>query len=802
MIVSYRWLQELLDNALPSPAECAEALTLGGLEVEERRHVGAHLGPVRVARVLSSRAHPASKNPLTLVTIELSPGESLEVVCGAPNVPAAGGLVCFAPVGATLFDKKGAPFELVAKPIAGVVSTGMLCAEDELGLGEDHGGIIVLEEGTPGQSLLGLYPELEDHLLTLNVTPNRPDALGHRGVARELALLLGLPWKHESNPVEVGAPPVKVRLEDPARCPRYAVAVLENVRVRRSPLTARARLHSLGVRAINSVVDATNLVMLERGQPLHAFDRAQLSGDTLVVRRAAEGESLQTLDGQTRALHAEDLLITDGARPLALAGVMGGEGSGVTEKTVTVVLESAYFEPRGVRRSARRHGMHTEASHRFEREVDPAGPLESLRSLVVTMQRLAGGDVSGGLHLEQGRPVEVHTLVLRGVRVESLLGIAVADEDIERILRGVGCSVLRESGRTWRVTAPSFRPDLTREVDLIEEVGRVLGYHKLSGALAPSTGTRAGARRDFSLRRRVREALCALGLDETVHYGFLSAARVEAAGFDAQRTARVSNPLSEESAVLRPSLLPQLLSTAGHARRYGTPDARLFEVGSVFGPEAGPSEQGRPGESTRVAGLFMGSVRAWLAPSREVDFFDAKGVLEGLAQALGQRDWAFVQTNHPPAWAHPKACAEVQVGGHCAGFVAEVHPDVREREELPRALVAFELDLARLDRARVHPSAEVPGKLPSVHRDVALLVPQEVPLSTLLTTLRSGAGPLCREVRVFDRFVGPSLPEGTHSLAFALTLRAEERTLTDAEIDAAIGSAVQAATQKHGAQQR
>ncbi len=806
MLISYQWLKELL-GADPGVQLVADRLTAAGLEIEGIDHVGAHLASVKVAKVTGSRAHPTSKNPLTLVSVDLGAAGSLEVVCGAPNVPAPGGLVCFAPVGASVFDKKGKPFTLEAKPIAGIVSTGMLCAEDELGLGSDHDGIAILPSGAPGESLLAWNPALEDWILTVNVTPNRPDALGHIGVARDVAALLELPFAPPAPPRPVhareGAPgeTVSVRIDDPARCPRYDAAVMANVSIARSPLWLRARLHRLGVRPISNVVDVTNLVMLEQGQPMHAFDLSLVGGHTIVVRRAHEAEALKTLDGATHGLTAEDLVIADASRALALAGVMGGEHSGITDATRTIVLESAYFDPRGVRRTSKRHAIHTESSHRFERNVDPNGIPRALARAVALISELSGGELVGAPIDEYPATLVGRTVTLRHARVRDILGIDVPPARTEAILRALDFGVTRIDPTLIAVAVPLHRPDVEREIDVIEEVGRIHGFDRIPGLRPPTSGARAGARRDYALRRALRERLAGLGLDEAVNFAFISPREIEAAGFADVPAARIANPLSVERSVMRPSLLPRMFVTASHAHRHGVPAIRQFEIGTAFSP-VDPAEPGLLRETTRIAAVLSGPRDSYLARPSDVDFFDAKGVIDALCLSELRRTPRYHTERPAPAWAHPRRYAHLELDGHAFGVIAEVHPDVRDRADLPRACVALEIDAAPFETLRPELRARAPGRFPTVRRDVALLLPRAVPAGHVAETLCTAAGAACTSVDLFDRYEGRELPEGTHSLAFALWFRSDDRTLTDDEVDGWMRAAVDGAVKAHGAKQR
>lgn len=802
MRISYHWLVTLLGTD-PGLDRVASKLTLAGLEVEHIERAGDHLKDVVVAAVLSTRPHPTSKNPLTLVTIDAGEGPQ-EVVCGAANVPPPGGRVALAKLGATVFDKHGAPFALEARPVAGVVSAGMLCAEDELGLGNDHAGILILdgtlEPGTPLASLPGLV----DQILTLNVTPNRGDALSHWGVAREVAALLGIAWSAPAPAAPARVSEVEasalVRVESRVgadRCERYMAAVVQGVALGPSPLALRARLTRLGVRPINNVVDVTNLVMLETGQPLHAFDRAELTDGQIVVRQAAEGEALLTLDGVARTLAADDLVIADAARPLALAGVMGGEHSGIQPTTRDVVIECAWFEPRGVRRTARRYGMHTESSHRFERRTDPAALAASLALATAMMTDLAGGSAARGVVECFGGFPEVREITLRSGQTASLLGIEIERDEEARILASLGFAS-KPSHAGLAVTVPSHRGDIAREVDLIEEVARVWGVDRIPSRLPPTRGARAGATRDWRLRRTLREVVCALGFDEAIHMVFIAPKEVAAIGYDPAAAIALANPLSEERSLLRPSLLAKLCVAAATARKRAEQRVRLFELGSVFAP----SGEALPVEETRLGFVMAGPRDTWLARPDDVDFYDLKGAVEELVERMTNAPASFDREGEAPSWAHPRAWARVVIHGRAAGVIAVAHPDVVERAELGRPVVLGELDVTALGITARPLAAKAPSRFPASRRDIALLVSRAVPAGEVLAQLRALAGPLCESVSLFDRYTGSELPEGTHSLAFALTFRADDRTLLDTEVDALIAEVTRGAHASFGAAQR
>jgi phenylalanyl-tRNA synthetase beta chain len=508
MKASYRWIRALVPLLTASPAELAERFTMAGLEVEALTTYGEGALGCVVARVVAKKPHP-TKSGLTLVEVDPGATETLEIVCGAPNVPDPGGLVVLAPLGAKL-PAKGLTIE--RRTIAGTVSLGMLCSEAELGLTDDAHGILVLPAGTaePGTPLASAVPATHDSILEIGLTPNRPDGLGHHGLAREAAALFGLPWTRP----EPDAPGravqgkidayLKVELQDPERCPHYGAAVVVDVTLAPSPLWLRYRLASLGVRPISNVVDVTNLVLLEYGHPMHAFDLDLVRGGILVARRAREGEPLTTLDGTTHILTSDDLVIADGEGPVALAGIMGGASSEIRPSTKRVTLECAYFEPRGIRRAARRHGLHTESSHRFERGVDRGDVPDALTHAAALLTHLAGGAAVPGVIHAMGPRLEPTVVRLRSARLDQLLGTPVPLPEAEGILTRLGCARLSSADGVLEVSIPTHRPDLAREVDLIEEVARVRGMGAIPTTLPRVLRSKDEAPREALLRRARR----------------------------------------------------------------------------------------------------------------------------------------------------------------------------------------------------------------------------------------------------------------------------------------------------------
>jgi phenylalanyl-tRNA synthetase beta chain len=796
MKASYRWLGELLPGLDLSAAEAARRLTAVGLEIEGQEAFGAGTEQLVVARVVAIEPHP-TKSGLRLVTVERGDGTQ-RVVCGAPNVPDPGGLVVLAPLGAVL---PAVGMTIAPRVIAGVASEGMLCSETEMGIGAGGEGILILDRGEPGQRLPEVLPGARDTVFEVNVTPNRPDALGHRGIARDLAAALGRslpPLPRATLPAEAGD--FAVQIDSPERCAYFGAVVVEGVKIGPSPRWVQQRLFSLGIRPISNLVDLTNLVMLELGQPLHAYDLDQLRGGLLVARLARAGETLDTLDGKQRELHPDDLVIADAEGAVGVAGVMGGASSEISAGTTRVVLEAAYFEPRGVRRSSKRHGLHTEASHRFERGVDRLGARLALERAVELLKELSPDARAVGFRGVEAQVYSPPSIRLRSQRLDDLLGDVVPFPEAIAILKRLGCEDREISSENGASTAwaegpleairyaPSWRPDLLREADLIEEVGRMRGYDRIKAtlpAILPQTPEKQ------RVEARLLRAAVELGLSEAVTYAFVAPRELEALGAPAA-SVTLLNPLTEERSVLRTSLLPGLLEAVGRARRHGEKSARIFTTGHTFHA----STDGKlPVERRRLAVVLAGPRPAYLARAEEHDVFDAKALATELIERATGREARVVahEAATRPAHLHPRAAARLLVGEQEVGSFGLLHPDVLDRLELTGPIPVIELDVAALDALGVvTPKARPIPKMPPVTRDLALEVAEEVAAGEVERLIREVAGDLCERVELFDVYRGANLAAGKRSLAFHVIYRDPQdragaegaRTLTDAEVDA------------------
>jgi phenylalanyl-tRNA synthetase beta chain len=768
MRVPLRWLREFVDLPTGDPDELAAILDGLGIEVEGVEIVELPFRGVVVAHVESIRPHP-SADKVRLVSIDEGAGGK-EVVCGAWNFE-AGATVAYATVGSVL----AGGLEVGERTIRGVPSPGMIASEAELGIGEDAAGILVLDGGTPGQDLAELVA-LPDVVFDVSVTPNRPDAMSVYGVARDLAAYYDLPLAalRSEAPPGTGSTGVRIAIEDPDGCPRFTAREIGGVTVGPSPLWMRQRLRLAGQRPISNIVDVTNYVMLELGQPLHAFDLDLVPEETIVVRRARFGERLTTLDGVDRALDPADLLITSPAGPLGLAGIMGGGESEVSDSTSRVLLEVAHFEPSGVLLSGKRHGLRTEAVARFERGVDPELPPVASARATGLMAELAGGVPEGDLIDEHPRPRRPVVVELPGGEVERLLGAPITADESAGFLRRLGFGV--ERGEPMRVTVPSYRPDVDRAADLVEEVARLHGFDAIPPRLPHGTG--GGLPAEEAIRRAVRRALIGAGFYEVFNFDFLGFDEI--ATFvtdpdDPRRDAiRLRNPLSDEQGHLRTTLVPGLLDGIRVNQARHVPDPALFEVGSVFLR----SSDVLPDQPRHVAFAAVGRVPApsWEpAPQRDVE--DAVGVVSALFAAL-RTPCRIEQV--PQTGFHPGRSAAIVVADRVVGSMGEVHPGVTTAFGVEGRVVAGEVDLAAFEPRFA--GFTVPSAFPPVVFDLAYDLAGEVTAGELTSVVRGAGGPLLERLTIFDVFSGAPLGTGRKSIAMRLAFRDQDRTLTDEDL--------------------
>ncbi len=799
MRVSLNWLKEFVDVPV-SASELADRLTLVGVAVEAVEEPGREIEGVTTGRVLEIERHP-NADRLVICQVDVGRGEPVTIVTGAHNMQ-VNDIVPVALEGSKLTGG------LVIKraKFRGVSSNGMLCAADELGIGEDHEGILILPPDLPVgvdvKPLLGL----DDSILELDLTPNRGDCLSILGVAREVAVIFNTELKPVSGvePAESMIEGVRIDIEDEELCRRYVARMLKDVKIEPSPAWMQQRLTTLGVRPISNIVDVTNYVMLELGQPMHAFDFDRVTGGHVVVRRARPGERMVTLDGAERRLTPEMLLIADPAVAIGIAGVMGGLDSEVTAETRTVLLESACFNPISIRRTARDLGLRSEASLRFEKGVDLEGCLWAANRAVELLEQMGAGKAVSGAVDNYPAPYVPRTILVRPERVNQILGVSVPREEVVRILEKLEFAP-READDGLLISVPSHRPDVQREIDLVEEVARIYGYDRIEDTL-PFGATTPGIRTpEQLLLNQVRELLAACGLTEVVTYSFVSPGVFDRLGIPADHALRdtlaLQNPLSEDQSVMRTLLFPGLLETFARNYHRRNVDTALFEVATVFWRCA---DDPLPEERMVLAIAMMGGTPGgWNLAKRPLDFFQLKGVLETVAQKIGLPPFEFVPGGEHPSF-HPGRSAWVRLGDTVLGVMGELHPDVLEAYELPPGSVACELDfdqIIRLDRETVKRYEGLP-RYPSVERDLAFVIETAVPALEVVALIRKGGGPLLQEITLFDVYQGKQVEEGYRSLAFALRFQAPDRTLTDEEVNGYLDEIVRLLTEHIGARLR
>ena len=784
MKFSENWLRELVEIEADRAA-LAHALTMAGLEVEELTVLGEGLAGVVVAEIVAAEKHPEADR-LQVCMVNAGQAGLLQIVCGAPNAR-IGIKVPLATVGASLPNGMA----IKAAKLRGVESFGMLCSAKELGIDADASGLLELPLDAPVGLALADYMGLPDASIELKLTPNRPDCLGLVGLAHDVAALFGGAVKVPALTAAAVASKAcrGIRLEAGKDAPRYLGRVVEGIDpAARTPLWLAERLRRSGLRPISAMVDIANYVMLELGQPLHAFDNDTLQGD-IVVRRACAGETLKLLDGSTAKLDEGFVLIADEHKPLAVAGVMGGFDSRVTDGTRNIFLESAHFAPAAIMGRARKLGLHTDASHRFERGVDPELPLRALERATELVLAIAGGNAGPVLVAEHladlPKPIAV---TLRRARLKRVLGVDVADAEVARIFTALGMRV-ETHAEGWQITAPSSRFDIEREEDLIEEVARIFGYdniptHSPAGALALAIEPEARIN-----ELALREQLAARGYYEAVNLSFVSAELLARWGFT-ERLVPLANPLSADLAIMRPSLLPGLIEAMRHNRARQQERVRMFELARVFA--AGDP----PLETPSIAIVASGNAHAeqWGEPSRQLDFHDLKGDLDALIAWGGEPQRWSVHADGLPAWLHPGRGARVVRDGETVGYLGALHPQLARTLDLGTDVHVLELTLEPLLTRRLPLARPVP-RFPAVRRDIAMDLPEEIHWLQVEQTVRGSLGPRLQELRLFDRYSGKGVEAGRKSLAMGLILQDASRTLTDDDADSCVREAVAALEQ-------
>lgn len=796
MKVSLRWLEEFVDLPTEDPEELASVLASLGHEVEGYEVLTASFDGILIGRVETVAAHPDA-DKVRLCTVDTGEGPE-EIICGAWNFD-AGAIVPVAVPGATLDD--GA-FEITQREIRGVVSNGMICSARELGLGEDHEGIMVLDPDLPVGSDFAEHVELPDVVFDLSITPNRPDAMSMLGIARDLGAYYTTPVRMPdvSDPGGSGDGTVTVAIEDD-RCPRFTAREVAGVTIGSAPLWMQDRLRKAGVRSISNVVDVSNYVMLELGQPTHAFDLDRVRGGRIVVRAPNDGERLTTLDGVDRTLLPEHLVVADAERASSLAGTMGGEDSEVGDATTRVLVEVASWDPPTVMKMSRSLNLHSEASGRFERGVDPELPPRSNHRMCRLLAEYAGGTIVGALVDEYPSPAAPTRIELTVADVTRTLGDHFEDGEIATLLGRLHFDVTGDDPMT--VVVPSFRPDVTRPVDLVEEVLRLKGFEAIPATLPDGAG--GGLSPEQHRTRLLRQVLNGAGLHEAQTFSFHGSDELQRMGLpesDPRReTIHVRNPLREEESLLRTTLLPGLLGSARYNLSHGVPGAALFEVGRVFFDEEAPEYGVVPHQPVHVAFVMVGEAAppGVLEEAEGIDVFAGTALVRHLATHLGFDDVRFVPSDQPPL--HPVRGAEVRLDGAVVGHVGELHPRVARAWELPGRVVVGELAVAPLVAERPLWRFREPSSFPPSDFDLAFVAGDDLSTDALLDALSDAVGDLGEALDVFDEYRGESVGAGRRSLAVRVRLRAPDRTLTNEEAGEVRAAAI-AAVERLGADLR
>ena len=791
MKISEQWLRQWANPELTT-TELVEQITMAGLEVDAVEPVAPAFSGVLVAEIAAIAQHPDA-DKLRVCQVNYGAAEPVQVVCGAANA-AAGMKVPFATVGAVL----PGDFKIKKAKLRGVESFGMLCAEQELGLAESSDGLMALPADAPVGADIREYLALDDNSIEVDLTPNRADCLSIRGIARELGVL------NQLAVTPVASEPVAATIKDslpvtvsaPADCPRYLGRVIRGVDVSApTPLWLQERLRRSGLRSIDIIVDITNYVLLELGQPMHAFDLAQLD-QGIVVRRAEAGEKLTLLDGQTIDLQAGSLVIADRRQPLALAGIMGGQASAVSEQTRDIFLESAFFSPLALAGRARSYGLHTDSSHRFERGVDFQLPRQAMERATALILELSGGQAGPVVEVvsRDDLPAPV-TVLLRREQIGKVLGLAIADGEVTDTLERLGMGVA-QTADGWQVTPPSWRFDIAIEVDLLEELARCYGYNRL-----PVTPIHAA----LNLKPRseqqlpamaVKRQLLARGYQEAITYSFIDPA-LQALLYPGQPVVSLANPISADMAVMRTSLIPGLLRALLHNSKRQQHRVRLFETGLTFIPAVKEGEL--PVQEAMLAGLVSGRrfPEAWSEQGDMVDFFDAKGDLESLLALTGQPQ-SFVFEAGGSALLHPGQSAVIRQNGEIVGEIGAIHPEIQGKLDLAQPAYLFQLKMSVITTGKLPEFTEL-SKFPEVRRDLAILIDRSTPAERVLDRVRATAGSYLRNLRLFDIYEGKGIDPKRKSLALGLTFQHPSRTLTEDEINLTVNAVVGELEQHFGA---
>ena len=824
MKISANWLREYVDHGR-SVDELSEQLTMAGLEVEEVEHIGPHIEGVVIGHVLEVGKHP-NADRLTICSVDLGDSEPVQIICGAKNV-AAGQKVPVAPTGTTLRlpSKEGdgtrTPVKIKKTKIRGEISLGMICAEDELGLSEDHSGIMVLDaDATIGSSLedylRGKDVPLADAAIDIAITPNRPDAVCHLGVARDIAAInqtpLQIPTTSATLQPNDSAAAFTVSVDAPEGCPTYAAILVRNVEIKESPVWMQQRLKAVGLRPRNNIVDITNYVMYELGQPLHAFDFDQIAGATINVHETTAETKFTTLDDVERELPPGTLMIADGDRDVAIAGVMGGQNSEVTDDTTNVLIESAYFDPTQIRKTAKGLQLQTDASYRFERGIDPTGQLRAAARAAELMAKLAGGTIIPECSNANPLPYEARFASLRPARVEHVLGLHVPTKTIVRLLTSIGFKVNEDGGQLF-CQIPPFRPDVAREIDIIEEVARLVGYDSIpepKRSYVPNHTASIAPQR--KLREQTGELLMALGYREVVTNSMLSHDLAEAYCDSILPGARFGgevvdtlNPVSREMATLRPSVLPGVIRVASHNQNRGKASLKYFEFGNTqmrVQTDHSIVENYTERECLLVLAAGQEGSPGWDTGARSSDIFDLKGIAEAVLSSVDLPDVRF-----EPVYEASKISTQhidIYSGKVKIGVLGQLSDNVAKDSDLRGQVFFLEVDwssVSSIAAPYMRKRYEAFSRHPIVDRDIAVTVSRNEAVGPMVADIKTAAGQLLQSVRVFDLYAGDQIEANLKSVAFAMSFGAD-RTLRDEEVDDEVNRIISSLEKNHGAKLR
>lgn len=785
MKVTYNWLKEFVDFNY-SPQELAEKLTMLGLEVELVVPIKPVFSGIIVGKILEIKKHP---NADKLLLCKVTTGkESLSIVCGAHNIK-TGDLVPVATIGSVLSNGT----KITKRAIKGIESNGMLCSEQELGLTDYISGIFILssenintklpELGTKLQNCLAL----EDTIFDISITPNRGDALSVIGLVREIGALVKKPIKRQKISFPQKGEPtnklVKVNVRNKQLCPRYTARIITGIEIKPSPFWLRYRLGLVGTRAINNIVDITNYVLLEQGQPLHAFDYQLIKGNTINIRQANNKEKIITIDNETRTLDKDVLVITDKEKPIALAGVMGGNNTEVTEKTTDILIESALFNPANIRRTSKKFSLTSESSYRFERGVDPnLAPLASNRATQLILE-VAGGCSSHGLidcvkNLPKPSAINLNTSYCN-----KILGISITPQKIYSIIKSIGCTISKKGKESFSIKPPSYRQDVKTPIDLIEEIARLFGYIKIPFCMPEAKVLTYKKQQLHELITATKRLLTGIGLDEIITYSFIDPNDLNRLGFKESQYICLKNPVSTQTSVMRTTLMPGIINTMVNNINRGNTSLSIFEIGKCFFSNF---KNNSPKENIYLSLGLTGNLKGahWKKKEEEVNFFYLKGIIETIMEKLFIKDYKFLDTNKPIL--HPKRACSIIINDKEIGFFGELHPALAKNYDLPKRNYIAEINITDLVNLKglVRKFEPLP-KFPGVRRDISIIVDKDIVSYDIIKMIRETGIRQIESINLFDLYKGDPIPKNKISLAYAINFRHKERTLTDKEVDKA-----------------